>query len=391
MPSSDGITRDLVSPLPGVGWNFGITRHPYYAHELPLGPHYTVYNRRLMVCCFDQQTVEDGYWLLRQKAALLHTAEWPIEFTGPDATRLLDKLFTQDIARVKVNQCTYGLACYPDGGLIVDGILLKLNRERYWFAQADGDFFNWARAHSAGMDVDISDPKVYVSQVQGPNALRVLSESCDNGLPADFPYFGIARVKIAGQELIVSRTGYTNEIGWEFYTEPHHDADRLLRRIMQAGESYGLAMHGLDSMNIRRIEAGILNAGSDFNAKTTPYDVGLGRFVDEKKCANIGAQALASAPRESRLIGLKCAEGIPKIGGAILINNDMAGAISAGAQSPYLRAGIGIGLLIKASSKTARCAEIECIDGTVQKAQLVDMPFYDKKSNIPRGRVEMEE
>ena len=212
--SSDGITRDLVVTVPGSGWDYSQTRHPYHLHERPKGPHYCIYNRRQMAVRFDDGCVEDEYWLLRQRAALLHTGEYPLEFRGPDAERLLNKLFTKDIAKVRVGRCGYGLACYEDGGLLVDGVLVRLQHDRFWYAQADGDFYSWARAHAAGLDVHISDPDVFVSQVQGPSALDILAASSRDGLPRPFGYFGMARVNFGGQEVVVTRTGYTNELGW---------------------------------------------------------------------------------------------------------------------------------------------------------------------------------
>ncbi len=387
MLSGDGKTRDLVSSMSGHGWDFGMSRHPYFEFERPLGPHYTVYNRRLMACCFDQQSIEDGYWLLRQKAAVLHTGERPIEFNGPDAEALLDKLFTKDITKLKIDRCAYGLACYDDGGLIVDGILLRLGKNRFWYAQADGDFFSWAKAHASDMNVEVFDPEVYVTQVQGPNAMRVLAEASDGGMLESFPYFSVARVFIAGEEVIITRTGYTNEIGWEFYTEVHHDADAIWQQLIRAGSPFGLAMHGLDSMNIRRIEAGILNAGSDFSANTSPYAVGLGRFVDAAKTNTIGAAALRSADKKARITGLKCSTGVPHISGGIFIDGHFAGSISAGAHSPFLKAGVGIGLLLDASHTNTQQAEIECVDGTVQPSNLVEMPFYDKAGDLVRGKL----
>ncbi|NCF35838.1 MAG: hypothetical protein GWP56_05535 [Gammaproteobacteria bacterium] len=83
MNSSDGKTRDLVTPMPGAGWDFSLSRHPYHMIERPFGPHYCVYNRREMACCFDQLDIEEGYWQLRQKAAVLHTGEFPLQFKGP--------------------------------------------------------------------------------------------------------------------------------------------------------------------------------------------------------------------------------------------------------------------------------------------------------------------
>jgi aminomethyltransferase len=386
MSSSDGKSRDLVSTMPGAGWDFSLSRHPYHEIERPLGPHYCVYNRRLMACCFDHLSTEDGYWLLRQKAAVLNTGEFPLQFKGPDAERLLDKLFTKDITKLKPGRCGYGLACYEDGGLIVDGILLRLEPDLFWYAQADGDFYSWARAHADDMDVEIRDPKVFISQVQGPNSLDILTAASDDGMPDPFGYFGIARVKFGGQEVVITRTGYTNELGWEFYTEPQHDADALWQHLTSAGEPFGMSLFGLDSMHIRRIEAGILNAGSDFDKTTTPYEVGLDGFVDVDKGDFIGKQALAKAPRGNRLSGLKCTAE-PHIGGEVCISGEAAGKVTAGAVSPYLQHGIGIALMDRPGFSEGDAVSIRCIDGEMRVGELVGLPLYDRKAEIPRGKL----
>lgn len=386
MRSSDGRTRSVVTDLPGAGWDYSITRHRYHEHERSKGAHYCVYNRRLMAVCFDDHSVEDGYWRLRREAALLHTGEFPLEFRGPDAEKLLDKLFTKDITKVKVGRCGYGLACYEDGGLLVDGVLLRLAEDRFWYAQADGDFYSWARAHGAGMDVEIIDPDVFVSQIQGPNALKVL-EAAAGALPEKFTYFGIARVDLGGQEVVITRTGYTNELGWEFYTEPHHDADALWEHLKAAGQPFGLEIFGLDSMNIRRIEAGILNAGADFNHTTTPYAAGLGRFVDEDKGDFIGKQALADAPKATRSFGVKCPTGEPLISGAVLVGGSAAGVVTAGATSPYLGHGIGIALMDSSAHGPGTAVEIGCRDSRTHPGELVELPMYDKLAEIPRGKL----
>ncbi|MGB5707031.1 MAG: aminomethyltransferase family protein [Arenicellales bacterium] len=386
MNSSDGKTRDLVSSTPGAGWDFGLSRHPYHEIERPFGPHYTVYNRRLMACCFDQIDTEDGYWLLRQKAAVLHTGEFPLQFKGPDAETLLNRLFTKDFSKVRSGRCGYGLACYEDGGMITDGIVLRLDEDCFWYAQADGDFYSWARAHALDLDVEVSDPQVYVSQVQGPNSLKILEQASDDGLPEPFSYFGIARVKLGGQEVVITRTGYTNELGWEFYTEPHHDAEALWKHLTAKGESHGIGLHGLDSMHIRRIEAGILNAGSDFSHLTTPFDVGLGRFIDLNKPDFIGKQVLQNASRKVRLTGIKCLSGEPHIGAEIQIEGIKAGKVTAGAYSPFLKNGIGIALMNQPDFTHGNSVSIGCTDGENHGGVLVEMPFYDKRAEIPRGK-----
>jgi aminomethyltransferase len=385
MRSGDGKTRDLVSTLPGAGWDFSLSRHPYHYIERPFGPHYCVYNRRQMACCFDKIDTTDGYWQLRKKAAVLHTGEFPMQFKGPDAEKLLDLLFTKDITKVRPGRCGYGIACYEDGGLIVDGILLRLEPDLFWYAQADGDFYSWARAHAVGMDVEISDPKVFVSQVQGPTSMDILAAASDNGMPEPFGYFGIARVSFGGQEVVITRTGYTNELGWEFYTEPHHDAEALWAHLTAAGEDFGISLFGLDSMHIRRIEAGILNAGSDFNETTNPYEVGLGRFVDEDKGDFIGKAALQNATRESRSTGIY-SDAEPLIGGEIVVGGNVVGRVTAGAVSPYLERGIGIALMDEAKFNEGDSVQIRCIDGELHEGELASLPLYDKEAEIPRGK-----
>ena len=384
--SSDGKTRDLVSSIPGSGWDFSLTRHPYHEIERPYGPHYCVYNRRLMACCFDKLSTVDGYWKLRRSAAVLHTGELPLQFEGPDAERLLNLLFTKDITQLKVNRCGYGIACYEDGKLLVDGVLLRLSEDKFWYAQADGDFYSWARAHASGMDVTISDPGVFASQVQGPKALEILEAAAEGGLPEKFTYFGLARVNLGGQEVVITRTGYTNELGWEFYTEPHHDAEALWAHLLEAGAPHDMALFGLDSMHIRRIEAGILNAGADFDLTTTPFDVGFDAFVDMHKPHFIGKQALEKAPRESRQSGLLCGAE-PHIGSVICVDGKRVGRVTAGAISPYLEKGIGIALLDKAGLAAGTAVEIGCVDGQMHTGELADLPLYDKACEIPRGKL----
>lgn len=387
MRSGDGKTRDLVTTMPGAGWDFSLGRHPYHYIERPKGPHYCVYNRRQMACCFDDHSTEDGYWRLRQQAAVLHTGELPLQFEGPDAERLLNKLFTKDISKVKPGRCAYGLACYEDGGLLVDGILLRLSDDQFWYAQADGDFYSWARAHSSGMDVQITDPGIYVSQVQGPHSLKILEAAADDGMPEPFGYFAQARVSFGGQRVVITRTGYTNELGWEFYTEPQHDADALWNHLSRAGEPFGMDIFGLDAMHIRRIEAGILNAGSDFDMTTTPYDVGLGMFVDLDKPDFIGRTALSQAQRSPRLTGV-LTDAEPHIGADVMINGETAGKVTAGAFSPFLQRGIGLVLMDAPGHAEGTAVSVGGIDGALHTGELASLPLYDKAGDIQRGRKE---
>ena len=125
-----------------------------------------------------------------------HTGELPIEISGPDAESLLSHVFTREVSKVKVGRCSYQFACYHDGGMITDGVLLRLAQDRFWMVQADGDMFSWYKAHAHGLDVTISDPNVWVSQVQGPRSIEVL-KSVAGSLPDPFRYFDLSEVTIA--------------------------------------------------------------------------------------------------------------------------------------------------------------------------------------------------
>lgn len=387
MRSSDGETRDLVTSRPGAGWDFALTRHPYFEHERALGPHYCVYNRRLMVVNFDARDITDGYWTYRRDVGLQHTGEYVLEFKGSDAERLLDRLFTKDITKLRVGRCGYGLACYEDGGMIVDGILMRLEPDRFWYVQADGDFYSWTRAHAVGLDVHISDPDVFVSQVQGPNSLKFLDAISTGGMPETFTYYGIARVDLGGQDFVITRTGFTNELGWELYTELHHDPDALWAHLQAHGPEFGLDMVPVDASDPRRIEAGILNAGSDFNHLTTPYDVGLGRFVDDAKADFIGKAALAKASRKRRLFAFACQSGRPYVSAEASLDGQRIGVVTAAGMSPYLRCGIGYVLLDAGDHAPGTVISVQCQDGERHAAELVEPPFYDKKAEIPRGKL----
>ncbi len=387
MMSSDGKTRDLITSRPGSGWDFNMHRHVYHDLEAKHGPHYTVYNRRFMCVYMDDLDTDEGYWLLRTKAACLHTGEWPIEIVGPDATKLMDLLFVNNVAKVKVGRCGYGIACFDNGGLLVDGVFARLEENRYWYVQADGDFINWARAHARGMDVQIIGTYINVSQIQGPTSMEILEAAAKDGIPSPFGYFGSAWVDFGGQRVLITRTGYTNELGWEFYTEPHHDAPALWAHLEKAGAPHGMRMFGLDSMNIRRLEAGILNANSDFDETTTPYDVGLGGFVAMDKDDFIGKAALEKADKRQRLHGILCPEATPRIHGRVEWNGAVAGRVTAGAFSPYLQNGIGYVLMDSPEAGPGTEVIIEGNDGQLYPAMLAETPLYDKACEIPRGKL----
>ena len=154
---------------------------------------------------------------------------------------------------------------------------------------------------------------------------------------------------------------------------------------MSVGEKYGLIHSGLDSMDIRRIEAGIMNSGSDFDLTMNPYQVGLGKFVDLNKDQFIGKEALKVAPKDKLILGVLCDKSEPLVLGEVSVNDEKIGLITAAAWSPYLNSGIGYVRLVDKKHKSGEEIEIYGIDGIKHTAKLIELPFYDKEKKIPRG------
>ena len=260
-----------------------------------------VYAGRLYPLSLGEDPIE-AYWRLRREAVLFDVPERPLQVEGPDAERLLDRVLARDVRSLPVGKARYAIACNVRGGMLMDGVLIRFAVDRFWYVLADGEFAGWLEANAAGLDVTISDPGSWVLQIQGPTSLRILAAACDGGVPDPFRYFAVVRCSIAGQPVVVSRTGWSGELGFEVYTLPETDTDLLWDRLLSAGEPHGLGVRSLEALGIRRIEAGILDNGTDMDASMTPFEAGLGRLVDlDKETAFLGREALAVADRRPHL------------------------------------------------------------------------------------------
>lgn len=367
---------------------FTLSAHPLAHQELPYQPEYAVYAGRVVSARMGVDShPDDMYWQLRRRVVVRHTAELPTEIRGPDAVRLADRVFTRSVDRVGVGRASYQIACYFDGGMITDGLLLRLEEERFWYVQADGDLFSWLKAHTTGLDVDVFDPGVFVTQVQGPRSLDVLESVVDGGLPDRFRYFDVARVQIAGQPVVVSRTGFTNELGWEIYLGPDIDAGTVGEAILAAGRPFGIRPVSADGFRTRRIEAGIINAGSDCDYTTTPFAVGLGHLVELDKGEFAGRAALEGADRRRRTWGLRVEGGVARPGRTLTHDGEEAGLVTSTGWSPFQECGVAIVRLHDPELGPGTQFMVECRDGEHRRAVTTDTPMYDEERRIPRGEV----
>ena len=378
VPNQGARPRELARTMPA---------HPLSYMELPYDPEYTLYNNRLTPEALSNATDDEMYWKVRTEVIFRHTGELPIEISGPDAEALLNRVFTRNVGKVRPGRCSYQLACYHDGGMITDGVLLRLDTNRFWMAQADGDLFNWYKAHAAGMDVQIHDPNIWVSQIQGPRSLEVLAAVLDGPMSDPFRYFDCAQVSIAGQPCVISRSGFTNELGWEVYLLPETDIAAIGDHILTTGREYGMIITGTPVFRARRIEAGLLNAGSDFGADTTPFEAGLGAFVEFDDREFIGRNALAQADRACRTWGMRVAGGVAQLGRVITVDGQIAGRVCSSGYSPYQGCGVCIVRMDNPDHGPGKKVQVEAVDGSPRDAELCTLPMFDADRLIPRGKL----
>ena len=358
--------RFSVVPLPIEGDRpvelaRSISIHPLTYQELPYNPEYSLYAGRLNPEKLTNATPDEMYWKVRQQ-----------------------RIFPRDVSKVNKGRCSYQFACYHDGGIITDGVLLRVEDDKYWFAQADGDLFNWYKAHSEGLDVTISDPDVWVSQVAGPRSMELLERLIDGPMP-QWRYFDWIEVTIAGEQVLISRTGFTNELGWEVYFRPQNNSEMLGDLILEEGSKMGMILTATPGNRCRRIEAGLLSAGQDFTSNTTPFVVGLGRFIDFEKGDFIGRKALMAAGKENQSWGIRVEGGTAVRGDTLEYQGQPIGRVTSSTWSPYQVCGVGIVLLNDADFSPGSVVDVKCSDGQLHQAQLCTLPMYDPQGEVVRG------
>ena len=331
------------------------------------------------------EDVISSYWALRKKAALFDVPERPVEIAGPDAVAFLEYLVARKIKDMEVGRGRYALICTHEGGIFMDGILFRLAENRFWLVHPDGDLDMWLLAHSRGFDVKVSDPKSRVLQLQGPKSFRIMQDATRGAITQNFRYFHSGLFNFDGQQVYVSRTGWTGELGYELYTLGEQtDCPRLWDHLMRKGKPYGMVFSSMQAMNIRRIEAGIFDSGSDFDSSMTPFESGLENFIDLGKKGFMGRDALMVANSGVRLFGLRCNSSTPHASDLVLSDNAPVGKVTTGAFSPYLECGIGYVRFDKPSDWSGKILTLQSHKFGEVSCTIVDLPFYDQEKLLPR-------
>ena len=352
---------------------------------------YDVYNKMYIPSNFADPVEE--YWHLVNDVTVWDVGcERQVEIRGPDGYEFMEFLTPRDLSGCKVGQAKYVVLTDEQGGLINDPVLTRLAKNRFWLSTADSDVLLWAKgvAYHSEFDVELREPDVAPMQIQGPKSKDVLRGLV--GPPVvNLEYYHFLEAKIDGNPVIVTRTGWSAEVGYEIYLLDGSRGTDLWNRVMDAGRPFNIRPTG--PSEYRRIEAGILNYPSDINLDCNPYEAGLGWLVDlDKKREFIGRAALREIKRDGprrKLVGVEVpGEEVirPWLAHPWPVRKDgkEVGTLTALAMSPRLKKNIGYAWVPIRLSKLGTEIEIVTPLG-LRKAIVVKKPFIDPKKEVPKS------
>ncbi|MBP2634614.1 MAG: gcvT 2 [Firmicutes bacterium] len=344
--------------------------------------------------------VEFGGWLLpvqyagildehksvREKAGLFDVSHMgEVLVKGPDALAFLQKLVTNDVARIADTQVQYTPMCYPDGGTVDDLLIYKRAQDEYFLvinaANIEKDW-QWIQDNSKGYQVELTNLSAETAEValQGPLAESILSKLTTAALAELKYYWFIPEAEVAGKKVMISRTGYTGEDGFEIYCQPD-DAAALWEAIMEAGKPYGLVPAGLGCRDTLRFEATLPLYGHELSAEITPLEAGLGKFVSLDKGEFNGCEILAQQQQtgvERKLAGfVLTGRGVPRAEYPVVHEGRQIGMVTTGSYAPTLGKNMGLALVEAEFAQIGQQFSVE-IRGKEVSAEVVSKPFYKR-------------
>ena len=351
---------------------------------------YTVYNHTLFPICFAD--LEEEYWHLIHHVTLWDVAvERQVEITGPDAFAFTNLLTPRDLGRCAVGQGKYVVITADDGGVVNDPVLLRLGENHFWLALADSDVLLYARgvALKSGLRVTVTEPDVSPLQVQGPKAKDVVHALFGDGV-LGLKYYWFLETKLDGIPVVVTRTGWSGEIGYEIYLRDGSRGDELWERIMAAGKAHNI--HPTGPSDIRRVEAGILNWGADMTLEDNVYQAGLEWLIDEGKRSDyVGRDALRRIKQEGvtrKLVGIEIAGDPVEFNTSkwpVSVAGKPVGRVTSAIWSPRLKQNIGYAMLPSAHTANGTLLSVAVPGAGERKATVVAKPFVDPKKEIPKS------
>ena len=370
------------------GFGTQIRKSPYFDATVRWGAQaFSVYNHMYIPRDFGDP--EQNFWNLINDAILCDVAvERQVEITGPDAAKFVQMLTPRDLSKMAVGQCKYILITNADGGLLNDPILLRLAENHFWISLADSDILLWAQgvAVNSDLDVAITEPDVSPLQLQGPKSGEVMKALFGDSI-MDLKYYWLRELELDGIPLIVSRTGWSSELGYELYLQDGSRGDELWEKIMAAGEPFDLKPGHTSS--IRRIEGGMLSYHADADINTNPYELGFDRLVNLDMDADfIGKTALCRIQEQGvsrKQVGL-IIEGARLTGPNTTFWNInkkgvQIGKVTSAIYSPRLKQNIALAIVTAEEANIGSDVDVLTNSG-LTKAIIAERPFYDPKKKI---------
>ena len=375
-----------------VSKNFGfgtqIRKSPYFDSTVKWGAAgFSVYNH--MYIPRDFGNPEQNFWNLIEKSILCDVAvERQVEITGPDAYKFTQLLTPRDLSKLAVGQCKYVLITNNDGGILNDPVLLRLAENHFWLSLADSDVLLWAQgvAVNSGLNVKVSEPDVSPLQLQGPTSGEIMIKLFGADIK-DLKYYWLRELELDEIPLIVSRTGWSSELGYEIYLRDGSKGNILYEKIMKAGKEHGLQPGHTSS--IRRIEGGMLSYHADADINTNPFELGLDRLINLDSEVNfIGKDALKKIKQDGvkrKQVGLELdcesLKGPNTTFWSIYKNGKNVGKITSAVYSPRLKKNIALAMIKVNHSEIGNTLKVSINDAEIN-CIIVEKPFYDPKKKI---------
>ena len=367
-------------------------RTPYYEATQKYGPTgFTVYNHMYFPIRFD--TFEAEFDALLNGVTLWDVAvERCLEISGPDGLRFAQLLTPRDLSTCAVGQAKYVLICDGDGGIINDPVMTRMDDNTFWFALASSDALLFARGLKNAypdLDVTIQEADVAPLQVQGPRSKDLMVKLLGEDI-LDLRYYFWTDAKIAGVPVVVTRTGWTSEIGYEVYTTDTARGNDVYEALMEAGQEFGIKPTG--PSDIRRIEGAIFNWGADMTYENNAFELGLDRLVDidtvsPEASISIGAyRAIREAGVDTKINGVVIdGDPFPALNAVkwpASIDGQQVGKVTSAIHSPRLQQNIGYCWLPADRSNEGQEVTVQTEWGT-RGATVAPMPFVDPSKQIP--------
>ena len=372
--------------------NFGfgtqIRKSPYFDSTVKWGATgFSVYKHMYILRDFGNP--EQNFWNLIEKSILCDVAvERQVEITGPDAFKFTQLLTPRNLSNVAIGQCKYVLITNNDGGILNDPVLLRLAENHFWLSLADSDVLLWAQgvAVNSGLNVNITEPDVSPLQLQGPTSKDIMIKLFGESIK-DLKYYWFKEHDLDGIPLIVSRTGWSSEFGYELFLRNGSKGNELYEKIMNAGKEYGLKPGHTSS--IRRIEGGMLSYHADADINTNPFELGLDRLVSlDSDIEFIGKAALKKIKADGikrKQVGLEIncepLSGPNTTFWSIKKDNNKIGKVTSAVYSPRLKKNIALAMINIENSEIGTSLEVNTNKGNFE-AIIVEKPFFDPKKKI---------